>query len=57
MDDLYRFHESQARDQARAVAELRAGRKLSHWMWYVFPQLGSLGAVADGPALRHPRPG
>jgi uncharacterized protein (DUF1810 family) len=26
-----------------AVAELRAGRKRSHWMWYVFPQLAGLG--------------
>ncbi|GLS81588.1 DUF1810 domain-containing protein [Paracoccus marinus] len=50
MDDLHRFHEAQARDQARAVAELRAGRKVSHWMWYVFPQLGSLGR---SPTARH----
>ena len=27
----------------RALAELRAGRKLSHWMWFVFPQLAGLG--------------
>lgn len=43
MSDLSRFHAAQARDQARAVAELRAGRKTSHWMWYVFPQLAALG--------------
>jgi len=43
MNDLQRFHEAQSRDQARAVAELRAGRKVSHWMWYIFPQLASLG--------------
>lgn len=43
MDGLERFHAAQARDQARAVAELRAGRKVSHWMWYVFPQLAALG--------------
>ncbi|WP_255440567.1 DUF1810 domain-containing protein [Paracoccus sp. MC1854] len=41
--DLQRFHDAQARDQSRAVAELRAGRKVSHWMWYVFPQLAALG--------------
>lgn len=41
--DLQRFHDAQTRDQARAVAELRAGRKVSHWMWYVFPQLAALG--------------
>jgi len=28
---------------ARAVSELRAGRKQSHWMWFVFPQLAGLG--------------
>jgi uncharacterized protein (DUF1810 family) len=27
----------------RAVAELRAGAKVSHWMWFVFPQIGGLG--------------
>ncbi len=27
----------------RAIAELRAGRKRSHWMWFVFPQLAGLG--------------
>lgn len=43
MNELSRFHQAQARDQARAVAELRAGRKTSHWMWYVFPQLAALG--------------
>jgi len=43
MGGLGRFHEAQARDQARAVAELKAGRKVSHWMWYVFPQLAALG--------------
>lgn len=43
MTGLQRFHAEQARDQARAVAELRGGRKVSHWMWYVFPQLATLG--------------
>ena len=28
---------------ARAVQELRAGRKVSHWMWFVFPQIAGLG--------------
>lgn len=27
----------------RALAELRAGRKMSHWMWFVFPQIAGLG--------------
>jgi uncharacterized protein (DUF1810 family) len=30
----------------RAVAELRAGRKASHWMWFVFPQIKGLGSSA-----------
>ncbi len=30
----------------RAVAELRAGRKRSHWMWFVFPQIAGLGRSA-----------
>lgn len=30
----------------RALAELRAGRKASHWMWFVFPQLAGLGSSA-----------
>lgn len=50
MSDLSRFHAAQARDQARAVAELRAGRKTSHWMWYVFPQLAVLGY---SPTAKH----
>ena len=31
---------------SRAVAELRAGRKASHWMWFVFPQIAGLGRSA-----------
>ncbi|MBV0891893.1 DUF1810 domain-containing protein [Paracoccus sp. Z118] len=50
MGDLQRFHDAQSRDQARAVAELRAGRKVSHWMWYIFPQLASLG---HSPTAKH----
>ena len=41
--DLSRFHAAQARDYADALAEIRAGRKRSHWIWYVFPQLRGLG--------------
>ena len=44
--DLERFVEAQANDYPRALAELRAGRKLTHWMWYVLPQLRGLGASA-----------
>ncbi len=41
--DLARFVAAQAEDYATALAEVRAGRKRSHWMWYVFPQLAGLG--------------
>ena len=43
--DLQRFVAAQdAGDTyARATAELRAGRKASHWMWFVFPQIAGLG--------------
>ena len=40
---LERFVQAQQPDYARALAELRAGRKTTHWMWYVLPQLRGLG--------------
>jgi uncharacterized protein (DUF1810 family) len=42
--DLDRFVRAQAADYAAALAEVRAGRKETHWMWYVFPQLAGLGS-------------
>jgi uncharacterized protein (DUF1810 family) len=42
--DLERFVHAQADDYDTALAELRAGRKRSHWIWYVFPQLEALGS-------------
>ena len=44
--DLHRFVEAQAPVYAQARAELAAGRKQSHWMWFVFPQLRGLGRSA-----------
>jgi uncharacterized protein (DUF1810 family) len=41
--DLDRFKRAQERDFADALAELRSGRKRSHWIWYIFPQLAGLG--------------
>ena len=41
--ELDRFVKAQTGDYDRAVAEIRSGRKQSHWMWYVFPQLTGLG--------------
>jgi uncharacterized protein (DUF1810 family) len=42
--DLERFVEAQAEVYEQACAELRAGRKQSHWMWFVFPQIRGLGS-------------
>ena len=42
--DLARFEQAQAPVFAQAIAELRAGRKRSHWMWFVFPQYRGLGS-------------
>jgi uncharacterized protein (DUF1810 family) len=44
--DLDRFVQAQAPLMARVRAELAAGRKASHWMWFVFPQLRGLGRSA-----------
>ena len=43
---LARFVEAQRDCYAQALAELRAGRKASHWMWFVFPQFEGLGMSA-----------
>jgi uncharacterized protein (DUF1810 family) len=57
MDDpfnLQRFVDAQAGVFAEVEAELRAGRKRSHWMWFVFPQFSGLGfsAMSQLYALR-----
>lgn len=64
--DLDRFVTAQAAIHAQALAELEGGRKRSHWMWFVFPQLRGLGlsptaqrygiaSLAEARAyLRHP---
>ncbi len=47
--DLYlleRFVAAQSGVYEQALAELRAGAKRSHWMWFVFPQLAGLGTSA-----------
>jgi uncharacterized protein (DUF1810 family) len=41
--DLQRFVDAQRDAYARAVAELRSGRKQSHWIWFIFPQIFGLG--------------
>jgi len=44
--DLERFISAQAPVYPRVVSELRAGRKQSHWMWFIFPQIEGLGFSA-----------
>ena len=47
MDDPYnlqRFIEAQEHVYAQVCAELRQGRKTSHWMWFIFPQIRGLGS-------------
>lgn len=46
MDSLQRFVDAQAGVIEDACAELRAGCKQSHWMWFIFPQLRGLGHSA-----------
>src|SRR6201746_961822 len=44
--DLQRFVDAQAPVYAEVMSELRSGRKTSHWMWFVFPQIAGLGHSA-----------
>ena len=41
--DLQRFIDAQDRDYSIALTEIRQGKKESHWMWYIFPQVRGLG--------------
>ncbi|PZM17263.1 DUF1810 domain-containing protein [Rhizobium tubonense] len=49
--DLQRFRSAQDQVYQTALAELRDGRKRSHWMWFMFPQIKGLGSSAM--ALRY----
>lgn len=42
--NLSRFVQAQARDYEQALSEIRSGRKRSHWMWFIFPQIAGLGS-------------
>ena len=44
--DLARFVDAQAASYVTALAEIRRGRKQSHWMWFIFPQFYGLGSSA-----------
>lgn len=52
---LQRFIDAQQRDYATALAEIKRGRKQSHWMWYIFPQIQGLGysSTAQYYAIRN----
>src|SRR5687768_13130475 len=57
LSSLNRFHTAQASPTVgydTALAEIRRGRKTSHWIWYIFPQLAGLGrsSVARTYAIR-----
>lgn len=43
MSDLARFREGHKKDYETALREVKSGRKRSHWMWYIFPQIHGLG--------------
>jgi uncharacterized protein (DUF1810 family) len=42
--NLGRFVQAQADDYEQALSEIRSGRKQSHWIWYIFPQIDGLGS-------------
>ncbi len=48
--DLGRFQQAQEDDYEPALSEITNGRKRSHWMWYIFPQIDGLGS---SPTARH----
>ena len=52
--DLIRFVNAQAQVYSRVIEELTAGRKRTHWIWFIFPQLAGLGhsAMAQRYAIR-----
>ncbi|MBS0505753.1 MAG: DUF1810 domain-containing protein [Proteobacteria bacterium] len=48
--DLQRFLQAQEGVYAQALGELKAGRKRTHWIWFIFPQLQGLGFSAMSQA-------
>lgn len=41
--DLQRFIDAHQKDFSTALKEVQSGKKVSHWMWYIFPQIRGLG--------------
>lgn len=54
MYDLTKFKLAHQRDYEIALHEIQSGRKLSHWIWYIFPQLKGLGrsTISDYYAIQ-----
>jgi len=50
--DLLRFVSAQERSYDTALAELRNGQKLTHWMWYMFPQIDGLGHTPTAQSMQ-----
>ena len=52
--DLSRFRDAQKRDFETSLSEIRSGRKRTHWMWYIFPQIKGLGrsGISEYYAIR-----
>ena len=50
MTALERFVDAQRDVYTQALSEIRAGRKRSHWMWFIFPQIAGLGS---SPTAQH----
>lgn len=48
--DLNRFVDAQESAYEQALSEIRSGRKRSHWMWFIFPQIAGLGS---SPTAQH----
>lgn len=46
MSNLNRFLLAQEADYEKALAEVKAGKKVTHWIWYIFPQMKGLGHSA-----------
>ena len=44
MEDIYRFIKAQESSYNQALEEIKNGKKKSHWIWYIFPQLKGLGS-------------
>lgn len=53
--NLQRFIDAQQNDYTTALAEIKNGRKRSHWMWYIFPQIQGLGlsSISKHYAIRN----